>query len=196
VSFTTTGSPGDWKLRLDVVELHDAVDLADVEGAIAERDAARLVQPLGNRDDLIGLVVAVLIDDGVDRVAGGLVAAADEDGALAAEGHLAGVGDAGGKSSILNPGAILIWSSGRPGGGAGLRPHACRGRRGLYPGNPDSGDRQGQGEGGEGRFAHPEMVIRRFLSANRAGAIFLPVCYFFSTFRRGPPSKFACRSHW
>ena len=146
--------------RLDVVELHDAVDLAHVESAIAERDAARLVQPLGNGDDLIGLVVAVLIDHGVDRVAGGLVAAANEDGAFAAEGHLAGIGDAGGKQLDLEPGRHLDLLERQARRGRGLRHHACRGRRGLYPGNPDSGDRQGQGEGNEGRLAHPEMVIR------------------------------------
>ena len=89
------------ELRLDVVELHDAVDLADVERAVAECDAARLVQALRNRHDLIGPVVAVPIDNGVDRVAGGPVAAADEDRAFAAEGHLAGVGDAGGKQLDL-----------------------------------------------------------------------------------------------
>ena len=130
--------------------------------------------PLAIGEDLIGPVVAVLIDHGVDRVAGGLVAAADEDGALAAEGHLAGVGDAGGKQLDLEPGRHLDLVERQVRRGRGLRPHACRGRRGQYPGNPDSGDRQGQGEGDEGRFAHPEMVIRLFSLGKPAR------CYFFA----------------
>ena len=71
------------QLRLDVVEADDAADLADVQRAVAKGDAVRLVEALGDGEHLIGLVVAVPVDDGVDRVAGRLVARADEDRALA-----------------------------------------------------------------------------------------------------------------
>ena len=82
--------------RLDVVEADDAADLADVQRAVVEGDAVRLVEALGDGQHLVGLVVAVLVDQGIDRVAGRLVSRADEDGPLRAERHLPGVGDAAG----------------------------------------------------------------------------------------------------
>ena len=59
----------------NVVVSSDATDLGDVEGAISKRDAAWVLQSLGDRVDLIGFVVVVPIDDGVHLV---VVARADK----------------------------------------------------------------------------------------------------------------------
>jgi hypothetical protein len=77
---------------LDVVEPQQLTRGRHVQRAVPHRDAVGLREPPGNRDDAVGLVIAVAIDDGV-HVAGML--RSDEDGALRPERHLAGVLDLG-----------------------------------------------------------------------------------------------------
>ena len=54
------------ELRLDVVEAEDAVDLGDIQRAVAERDAVRHVEAADDGDDAIGLAVLVLVAQRVD----------------------------------------------------------------------------------------------------------------------------------
>jgi hypothetical protein len=64
---------------LDIVDLRDLVQLRDVERAIVERDAIRPVQ---TRHQRLDLALAVLVGDGIDRVA---QARADKNGSLVAD---------------------------------------------------------------------------------------------------------------
>src|SRR5687767_6690836 len=54
------------QLRLDSVIARDATDFRHVECAIPERDAARLIEVGGDSVDLVGSVVAVLINNRVN----------------------------------------------------------------------------------------------------------------------------------
>ena len=54
------------QVRLDVVVAQDAVDLGDVEVAVAERDAVRHVEAAVERQHAVGLLVAVVVEHRVD----------------------------------------------------------------------------------------------------------------------------------
>jgi hypothetical protein len=75
---------------LDVVEAEDLARGCDVQRPVPHRDAVRLRQTAGDRQDLVGVVVTVTIDDRVD-LAG--ILRPDEHGTLRAERHHAGVAD-------------------------------------------------------------------------------------------------------
>ncbi len=74
---------------VDAVVAQDAVDLGDVEGAVAPGDAVGHAQAAGDGVDALGAVVAVAVDGGVDDV----VAGADVEDAVGGQGHGAGAGE-------------------------------------------------------------------------------------------------------
>ena len=81
---------------VDVVEPQDAAHLGDVEGAVPVCNPVGHVEPPGDRDDLIGFLIAVLVYDGVDFA---FVPCSDEEHPLGAECQGAGA---------LYPGCIEV----------------------------------------------------------------------------------------
>src|SRR6185436_11954660 len=57
-----------FEFGFDVVVAGDAADLGDIQRAFSKRDTARVLQSLGDRVDLIGLVIVVPIDKRVHLV--------------------------------------------------------------------------------------------------------------------------------
>ena len=84
------------EIARDVAEAQDTAHRGDVEGAVAERDPARLVEAAGHDVDLVRPIVAVAIDH---RVHFALRARADEHDAAWPERHLPGVRHVGGVDS-------------------------------------------------------------------------------------------------
>jgi hypothetical protein len=78
------------EVLFDIVEPENLARGRHIQCAVAHRDAVRLTETGGNRDDAVGLVVAVAIDHPVD-VAG--VLRPDEHSALRPQRHHARVGD-------------------------------------------------------------------------------------------------------
>ncbi len=73
----------------DPVESQDPAHLSHEKGAVPKCHPIGHVQPLGNRDDFVGPVVAVLIQNRVDLSP---FSSADKQGALGTQGHGTGVG--------------------------------------------------------------------------------------------------------
>ena len=78
------------EVLLDVVEAENLTGRRHIQRAVAHGDAIGLTETAGDRQDLVGLVVAVAIDHGVD-LAG--ILRPDEHGALRPERHHARVAD-------------------------------------------------------------------------------------------------------
>ena len=96
---------GDWlgrcvEVLLDVVEAEDLARGGHVQCAVPHRNAIGLAQAAGDGQDLIGLVIAVAVDDRVDVAH---VLGPDEHRALRAERHHAGVADVLGEDLEFEP---------------------------------------------------------------------------------------------
>ena len=59
-------SGGILKTTLDAVVSQNPIHLGDIERAVSERDAVRHIQPAGDGDDLVRVVVLVAVEHGVD----------------------------------------------------------------------------------------------------------------------------------
>ena len=79
------GAGGLGQVAGDVAEAQDAADGGDVEAAVAERDAAGIVQATGQHVNGLGAVVTVTVHDCVDLALG---PRADEDDAARPQRHL------------------------------------------------------------------------------------------------------------